>query len=951
MKTLLSIITLCIGVQCVSAQATNPHERLMERAHPTPRMMKKYGEPTLMVPVVEESVLPSSFLNVNMIAQENDQLPAQNESSIAINPLNPANMIGSAVDYRGNSSTWAYYSNDSGRTWKNITLGAARPGWRSSNDPSVCFDHKGKGYLCYGGFNRQGNAQFGENGVFISSTTDGGATWSMRHTAVIIHTGQQTADSAFEDKYYVHADTAASSPHRGHLYIPWKRVINRDSSTTIVITKSTDEGATWSTPVAVSDRFPGTSEATTFGQSFPLARTGPDGSVHVVWNSGTESSLRYARSTDGGATWTAPRVLHTYNPFGVKSVVSGQSNSRVKGVVRAECYPTLAIDNTGGPRNGWMYLTWAADNPYPNVYFSRSTDNGNTWSTPVIAHSDTTNDQFWSWITLDPTNGDVAIMYSDSREDPNNILVHTYVSWSTDGGSTWLDRRVGDGINDLRRNPFDGNTFAGDYSGCDMRDGVVYPSWVDMRNTFVNSADNDVYTARVDTRAPAAPRRFLARTVPIRPTTIALSWDRVTSLSFGQPLPEGAQISIARDGQRIALLSPADTAMIDTGLVEYRRYTYTLDVVANNRYAAQREASAFAGGARQPAAPTLRSVLGSGDTSITGRIVLPTRRLDSVTALVNLRALNLFAAGTKEPLTVLTSDTGRIVEPRISMNERGWYPVWCSVEDAASNASPSSDTLWTYTGAMWNQSYTETYARDPRYYVTSGPWGRTTNFARSAPASFAHAPAGPYAGSRRDTCNLYPAYIGTLPPETALTLTMYVAAFIDPSDTMFLEASSKGFTGTYSTLDWWNASRDARWNDTTKGDDAWRAWSIRIPSDIASDTMHLRLRFRSNASRQSDGFYIDDVRFELVSRVDEEPMHIAEVWPNPAGSQTTLTMHSDDTISDVLCVSASGERMPISWSQAGRTVRLDLRSLAAGMYSVIVECRSTRVRATVSVVR
>jgi hypothetical protein len=542
-------------------------------------------------------------------------------------------------------------------------------------------------------------------------------------------------------------------------------------------------------------------------------------------------------------------------------------------------------------------------------------------------------------------------MYSDSREDPNNILVHTYVSWSADGGSTWLDRRVGDGINDLRRNPFDGNTFAGDYSGCDMRDGVIYPSWVDMRNTFVNAADNDVYTARVDTRAPAAPQRFVARTVPLRPTTIDLSWDRVTSLSFGQPLPEGTQISIARDGQRIALLSPTDTEMVDTGLVEYRRYTYTLDVIANGRAAAQREASAFAGGARQPAAPTLRSVLGSGDTSITGRVTLPTRRLDSVTALVNLRALNLFAAGTKEPLTVMTSDTGRIVEPRITMNERGWYPVWCSVEDAASNVSPSSDTLWTYTGAMWNQSYTETYAREPRYYVTSGSWGRTTNFARSAPASFAHAPAGPYAGSRRDTCNLYPAYIGTLPAETALTLTMYVAAFVDPTDTMFLEASSTGFAGTYSTLEWWNASRDARWNDTTKGDDAWRAWSIRIPSEIASDTMHLRLRFRSNASRQSDGFYIDDIRFELVSSVDDERMHIAEVWPNPAGSQATLTMHSDDTISDVLCVSASGEHMPISWSQAGRTVRLDLRSLAAGMYSVIVQCGSARVRATVSVVR
>ena len=82
-----------------------------------------------------------------------------------------------------------------------------------------------------------------------------------------------------------------------------------------------------------------------------------------------------------------------------------------------------------------------------------------------------------------------------------------------------------------------------------MRDGIIFPSWVDMRNTFANSADNDVYTARVDTRAPAAPQRFAARTVPQRPTTSDLSWDRVTQLSFGQPLPEGPQILLASDGK------------------------------------------------------------------------------------------------------------------------------------------------------------------------------------------------------------------------------------------------------------------------------------------------------------------------------------------------------------------------------------------------------------------
>ena len=67
-----------------------------------------------------------------------------------------------------------------------------------------------------------------------------------------------------------------------------------------------------------------------------------------------------------------------------------------------------------------------------------------------------------------PTNGDIAVMYSDSRDDAANILVRTYVSYSSDGGITWTDRRVGDGNSDLRNNPFAGNTFAGDYSGCDF---------------------------------------------------------------------------------------------------------------------------------------------------------------------------------------------------------------------------------------------------------------------------------------------------------------------------------------------------------------------------------------------------------------------------------------------------------------------------------------------------
>ncbi|HLP28582.1 MAG TPA: exo-alpha-sialidase [Candidatus Didemnitutus sp.] len=943
--TLLCAVFLLVA--SAMSQGDNPHVRHMERAHPTPLLQPKYDGLTYMVPMLTEKVYPSLFLNVNMIVEETDPLPAQNESSIAVNPRNPRQLIGSAVDYRLNSSTWAYYSTDAGATWENLTLGTARIGWTSSNDPSVCFDHNGKGYLVYGGFKREGNVQFGENGIFISSTTDGGKTWGMKHTAVIIHTGQQTADSSFEDKYYIHADTASSSPNRGHLYIPWKRVVNRDSSTQIVISKSTDQGATWSAPVNVSDRFPRTSEDTTFGQSFPLARTGPDGSVHLVWNSGTEDALRYARSMDGGTTWTAPRIIHTYKPFGTKSTINGQTNSRVKGIVRAECYPTLTVDNTGGTRNGWLYLTWAADN-YPNVYFSRSTDNGTTWSPARIVHSDTTNDQFWSWISLDPTSGEIAIMYSDSRDDVDNILVNTYVSWSSDGGTTWIDRRVGDDVNDLRRNPFQGNTFAGDYSGCDFYNGIVYPSWVDMRNTYVNPADNDVFTAIVSTRAPSAPQTFAARTVPDRPTEIDLSWSAISTLSFGQPLPSGSTWILHRDGTPIDTLPIATLAYTDRALETYRLYRYVLVAEANSLRSAERTAEAYAGGARALAAPVLVQAHGTDSAMLVLDVRIPTVRADGTTAIVNLDSLSSEASEVRQAIDLAPTDTGAIVRHTFAAPERGWYRVRSRVMDTEGNTSGYSDTAWVFTGDVGIGNETgggeprvESYDDDPRYHRVLGAWDRAAHFYRTPPASYAHSSNGPYLPNRRDTVILPPVAVSLpLVEGYGLVLRCHVAAFVDPSDTVFLETSMNGLAGPWETVEWWNASRDARWADTTKGDDAWRAQYIPLRS-YQSDTMHMRLRFRSNASRQSDGFYIDDVSFDIAMGVDESEDVVTGVSPNPTSAFVNATLQSDAPINRCVVVDAQGTTHNISWYQSGSSLVANVQHLPQGVYSIAIDRQSS----------
>ncbi|MBU3741609.1 MAG: hypothetical protein FGM24_04915 [Candidatus Kapabacteria bacterium] len=927
---LTSLLAALLAIGVATAQ-DHPNVRHMERAHPTPLSDSKLQEHVLKLPFVTEQMpYTSQFENTNLIVGVEEGLPAQNESSIAVNPRNPRNVIGAAVDYRNNSSRWVYYTTNSGRTWINKDLGKAQNGWPSGNDPSVAFDHLGRGYLCYGAFNRTGNAQFGENGIFVAYTDDGGTTWPGAHIPVIVHTGMQTADSAFEDKYYIHADTAASSPFRGRLYIPWKRVINRDSSTQIVISHSTDRGRSWTVPSNVSARFSRTSEDTTFGQSFPLARTGPDGTVHVVWNSGTERAVRYARSTDGGGTFSEPRILHRYQSFGTKSEVAGSVNSRVKGVVRAEAYPTLVVDCTNGPRNGWLYLVWSAD-AIPNVYFSRSTDNGDTWSTPIIVHNDTSNDQFWPWLALDPTNGDLAVMYFDSRDDAENILVNCYVSYSRDGGTTWTDRRTADEGTDLRRNPFAGSTFAGDYSGCDFHNGIVYPSWVDMRNTYTTPSDNDVYTAIVKVNTPSAPSTFTATTLPQQPTSIALAWSAVSDRTFGQPLDlQRARYVLRRDGAPIATLGMTDTTFLDTGLTKYRRYAYSLAVVDDVDTSTARSASAFAGGSKEPGIPKLLSVTGSETGTIIAFVELPKLRLDGVTTLVNLASLSFKANAWSA--TEGATQAGAEQAFTLAPNANGWYRVSVQAVDADGNVSPSSDTLICYTGGLeWNK---ESFDSLPALNVIKGNWGRSTSFAFSDPASYTDSPSGNYTQLRHDTVMLYPRRVGRGTDLGNTIVSMRIAAFLDNGDTAFVEHAYDA-AGPWSTDAKFNAGTYARWADTTKSADAWRYERLTIRTE-REDTLFLRLRMRTNATRNSDGVYIDDITIEETTSVDEAADAVLGVHPMPASTSVVVGLSSDAAVTTLRVIAIDGSSVAVPWDLEGRTLVVDIRSLAPGTYTLHV---------------
>lgn len=905
--------------QPATLEESNPFHHLMERAQPRP-------EPAELPFLPLQPLLPSArlsfFPNVNLIIPEADPLPIQNESSIAINPLNPTNLIASAVDYRLNSSTWVYVSSDGGRSWQNINLGKPFPNWVSSNDPSVAFDGEGRGYLCYGGF----DLNTGENGVFVAIKTDGGTTWRA-HIPVILHRGTMTPDSAFEDKYYITVDNCASSPYYGRIYIPWKRVIPRDSSTQIVLAFSTDQGQSWSNPVPVSQRLPYSSEDTTYGQSFPLAATGPDGTVYVVWNHGPEKAIGFARSRDGGLHFDPPRLILRYRPLGTAKRIPEGVRHTVKGGVRAETYPVLVCDTTAGPRRGWLYLCWAADS-IPNIYFSRSTDGGQTWSTPIIVHSDTAGDQFWPWMAQDPTTGDLAIMYLDSRDDPQNLLVTVSVSYSTDGGTTWVDRRVGDTLWDLRRNPFRDNAFAGDYSGCAFFNGRLYPSWVDMRNTAVNLADNDVYTAPINVRAPLPVSNFRVHILPDTPTALRLSWVPPSERVFGQPLQDFTYL-LLRNGVFHRTLPGTATSYTDTGLQPHELYRYDIAVVAGTDISLFRTDSARAGGARQPAAPqALPTALVHPDT-VRLSFRLPSFRADGITPLTNLQQLRLY----RDSALVLTlpltpADTGRILTLTDHVSERGFYRYYATAVAGTEESAPSNHVLL-YAGTVPTELFEPFAAPEmPRYY-NSGSWGLVTTFTYSPPFALTESPYGDYPNRARDTFLLFPVQ---LPPQTSsVELSFAHAAIIHPSDTGFVEIA-------WNTWDLWervgayNASLYAPWADSVLSPEDWRLERLVLPRPDSARILWVRFRFFSGPLRTSDGWFLDDIRLQPTTGVSASEPEAGIIAPNPAYGYLSYRGPAAGEATFLLRT-ILGQTLPLPVVQRSPDEAIvDLRGVASGVY-------------------
>lgn len=926
-------------------------KKLIENAHPTPDP-DYFFEEKLLVPLQSNSSFLPIFLNVNTIENEvNESYKMQNESSIAINPQNPNNLIASAVDYRDGSSTWIYVSNNGGLTWQNINLGKPLAGWQSTNDPSVAFNNDGIGYLVYGGFGKIDNTQtqlVGENGVFIARSTDQGKSWKA-HIPVILHQGNQSLDSNFEDKYYIQVDNSVRSPFYSRLYIPWKRVTPRDSATQIVISSSSDLGDHWNIPVPISPRKTGSSEDTTYGQSFPLATTGPNGEVYVVWNDGIVHGIGFAKSFDGGITFSSPKIIQHYNIFGKTKYIESQGGFRhtVKGKVRAEAYPVIQCDITGGVRDGFLYLTWAADS-IPNIYFSRSTDQGESWSEPIIVHSVIANDQFWQWMSIDPKNGDIAVMYFDSRDDPENILVNCYLSYSNDGGTTWTDKRVGDDVNDLRLNPFMDNAFAGDYSGLSFYDGKVYPSWVDMRNAVKDIRNSDVFTAIINTRAPLPVDDLRSTIFPNEPSKIQLNWVNPTSYSFGQKLNKNDyKIRITRDNNIIATLDGGISSFNDYDLESHKKYNYSVYTISKGDSSIARLISVTPGGSLNPAQPVIVSASGFEDNNSFGFDIIasmPSLRADNITPLVDLDSVAFYLDGNLfTKIKVLPTDTAKTIAFRLIISndnyKKGYYKLQSAAVTTKNTFSDLSNMILAYSGNPIHPDkgiYTDNFDAKPvKKYYFGNKWNLTTETSYSSPNCLTDSPLANYENNTKDTFLLFPFYL-----EQNSQLNFYHIALFEPNDLATVEFSTdNGFTWSNQFKNKtaiYNKTNYTYWNDNVLDSRDWVAENLQFPNDAKN--ILIRFRINTNVFKNDLGWFIDDISITPVPISVQENKFNISIFPNPTTDFIKIINSSNTNNFEYNLYSSQGVKL-ISNLLENETI-VDLRMFSAGFY--FLELRNER---------
>ena len=463
---------------------------------------------TMLVAVTIVSAQSVTETNVSPTAAHFPQ-NKQNESPMAVNPLDANNAISGANDEiqepdctpaTGGSSSCpfapgvdtsgVYWTTDGGASWNRSILDwYPSAGITSDGDPVVAFGPKPDGH---GGFtyangarayfgSLAGSPSFGPNQevLAVSYSDDGGATWSDPIMATT-----RTNPVNFNDKISIWADSNPDSPYFGNVYVGWTLFTgngNFGNSPTylpepIMIARSTDGGQTFEKPRKLS---PSHNNGIVGGRQGSVIRTAPNGDVYVFWEGAMsqQSAQVGALSTDGGRSFGRPFLVAYVND--IPSPFPGAS-------FRTDSFPLADIDSSGN-----LYVVWADyTNGHSVVKLAKSTDSGAHWSVNTAADV-SGRSAFYPTVAVSGDNifiGFNAIDDVSSGTAPGAgvVLYDAYYVLSTNGGANfgaWAKISASSSDPDVASANGLTSQFIGDYNGAAASpDGSFWFSWTDTRN-------------------------------------------------------------------------------------------------------------------------------------------------------------------------------------------------------------------------------------------------------------------------------------------------------------------------------------------------------------------------------------------------------------------------------------------------------------------------------------
>ncbi len=398
-----------------------------------------------------------------------------NEDPIATNPTNNKNLLTGGNDYNCASLQGFYASLDGGTTWNHTCMNLL-PGASGDGDPGVGFDSTGTAYIS--GIDAGTSDGYD---IAFEKSTDGGKTWSAPAVAV-----KPLFAGGLTDKDWLWVDSNASSKYKNSVYISVTQFNSSQSQTAISVTHTNNGGSTWKTvgvdtlqPAGTIDQF---SDITTdkagnvYVSWMRCTATGPTGDC-----GGTKASFLVSKSTDGGNTWSTPVTVNTANlaPDSCGAYYGCVPNTSE----RLSNIPAIGSDNSTGKHAGYLYVVnYNYTGKYTRTQVTQSTDGGKTWGTPVaVAPTSDTHDQFFGWLDVSNT-GQIGVTWLDRRNDSSNVSYEEFGAVS--GGVNGLAKhnlQLATKPSNPNNDGFGGG-FMGDYSGNAWAGKKLYASWMDTRS-------------------------------------------------------------------------------------------------------------------------------------------------------------------------------------------------------------------------------------------------------------------------------------------------------------------------------------------------------------------------------------------------------------------------------------------------------------------------------------